>query len=248
MAHDVSGKWVSRLHASLAVTLHRVGVVNVPVKVGPRAWATCWRTMARKTGAFGANESLSRRQRAVYAALCAARGWGQYGLRKSPNPLFWSKDTWTKVPGSGRVVELHPPGPWARTYPGYNGARYATIVVLERRSGQRHAFVNAHLVSAGHKVPAPWREQVRADSFAQLRELVHDLTDLGLVVWLLGDMNMPQPFPMGHRFTWVRGVGIDKLGVSLPAGVTLGDHSFDLARVPSDHKHGLVCRVHLTKG
>lgn len=229
------------------MSLHRVGMVNVPVKVGPRSWVRCWRILSRRTAVFGVNESLSRRQRAVYAALCVRRGWGQYGLRNSPNPIFYKRETWTKVRGTGRVVQLHPEGPWARVYPGYNGARYATIVVLERRSGQRHAFVNTHLVSAGHKVPAPWREQVRADSLTQLRDLVDDLTDLGLVVWLLGDMNVPKPFPMDHRFQWVRGVGIDKVGVSLPDGVTLGDHGFDLVPAPTDHKHGLTCRVHLTK-
>lgn len=227
--------------------LHRVGTVNVPVKVGLKSWVRCWRIMSRKTGAFGVNESLSRRQRAVYAALCVRRGWGQYGLRNSPNPIFYKRECWTKVPGTGRVVELHPAGPWERTYPGFNAARYATLVVLERVSGQQHAFVNAHLVPAGSKVPAPWREQVRADSLAQLRELVDDLADLGLVVWLLGDMNLPQPFPMGDRFQWVRGVGIDKVGVSLPDGITLGDHGFDLVRVPSDHPNAVVCRVHLTK-
>lgn len=227
--------------------LHRVGTVNVPVKVGPRAWTRCWRIMSRKTGAFGVNESLSRRQRAVYAALCVRRGWGQYGLRNSPNPIFYKRECWNKVPGTGRVVELHPAGPWERTYPGYNAARYATLVVLERRSGQRHAFVATHLVSAGSKVPAPWREQVRADSLAQLRELVDDLTDLGLVVWLLGDMNLGPAFDMGDRFQWVRGLGIDKVGVSLPGGITLGDHGFDLVRVPSDHPNAVVCRVHLTK-
>lgn len=232
------------------MTLHRLGVINVPVKVGARSWAKCWTVMANHTSVFGINESLSRRQRAVYAARCLRRGWGQYGLRNSPNPIFWDRDVWTKVKGSGRIVKLHGPGPWAHSWPGYNGSRYATVIVLQRRSGQQHAIINTHLVPNGHKVPAVWREQVRGDSFKQLAELVDDLTTFGLVVWLLGDMNVTTPFDMGDRFRWIRGKGIDKLGVSLPDHIRITDAGFELIALPehvTDHKHGLTARVHLEK-
>lgn len=229
------------------MTLHRLGVINVPVKVGPRAWLRCWRVMAGKTALFGVNESLSRRQRLVYAAAMRQRRWGQYALWTSPNPIFFAKETWTKVEGSGRVVKLHDAGPWAGRWPGYSAARYATVCVFERNDGTQHAVVNAHLVPDGSKVEPRWRSKVRDSSFVQLRDLVDGLTDLGCITWLLGDMNVYPEFQMGDRFHWVRGHGIDKLGVSLPDGVTLGDGGWELINAPTDHQHGLVARVHIIK-
>ena len=43
------------------MSLHRLGIINVPVKVGPRAWLRCWQIMAGKTALFGVNESLSQK-------------------------------------------------------------------------------------------------------------------------------------------------------------------------------------------
>lgn len=230
------------------MTLHRVGVINVPIKVGPRKWAACWRIMARRTGVFGVNESLSRRQRLVYAALTTSRHWGQYGLWASPNPIFWNRETWRKVPGSGAVIKLHDAGPWAHDFPGYNASRYATVVTLERRRSKiQHTIICTHLVSDGAKNPRPWRIQVRETSTSQLRNLVDGFTDNGNVVWLFGDMNIKAPFPMGRRFHWVRGVGIDKVGVAVPRGYHEPRGTFTLPPAPTDHKHGLVAHVELTK-
>lgn len=226
----------------------RPGVINIPHKVGPAAWLKCWLIMARRTGFFGVNESLSRRQRAVYLAAATARGWGQYGIRSSPNPIFYRRKQWKRDVGS-HVVKLHDAGTdgRARLYPGFNSARYATVVCLvRRRTKQRHVVINAHLIPQ-QKVDADWRDNVRASSFAMIAALVRDYTDNGAVVWVMGDMNYYPTFPLGRRFHWLRGEGIDKLGVSLPAGMTLGEVDVRIVPAPTDHQHGVVAEVQLLR-
>ena len=223
-----------------------MALVNVPVKVGARAWRRCWLVMARRSSVLVVNESLSRRQRAVYLALALARGWGQYGTRTSPNPIFYSRRVWRFA--AGRVHQLHGTGPWFEQWPGYNGARDVTILIADhRRSGLRCAILGTHLVSEGSKVPDGWRDLVRTTSKDTLRTLVQGLMADGCVVLLAGDMNIRDPFPLGPGFTWVRGDGIDKVGVGVPPGVELGHTAWRLVAAPTDHKHGVTARVTLNR-
>lgn len=226
------------------MTTIRVGLVNVPVKVGAAAWLACWTILSARCSVLVVNESLSRRQRRVYRAAALARGWGQYGLRSSPNPIFFSRLRWAFL--AGRVVPLHEEGPWAKRWPGYNAARFVTVLaLLHRRSGERHVILGTHLVSNGDKNPVAWRAEKREESLALLRILVQGYLADGCVVWLLGDMNLQEPFDLGPGFRWVRGQGIDKIGLGLPPGLKVDGAAWRLVAAPTDHKHGVTARVRL---
>lgn len=223
----------------------RFGLINIPIKKGARAWLRCWVIMALRCSVLVVNESLSPRQRRVYRAAARARGWGQFGLQAGPNPVFFSRLKWRKLAGS--VVELHGPGPWVEQWPGYNSGREVTVAALQhRRSGLRLVMLGTHLVSDGDKNPVDWRAQVRETSKTTLEQLVQGFRDDGSIVVLAGDMNIRAPFPLGPRFQWIRGEGIDKVGVALPAGVDLEHSGWRLVTAPTDHKHGVIARLTLT--
>lgn len=231
------------------MTAHRVGIINTPVKVGRESWAICWGVMADTTSLFGQNEILTRKQKQLNANLCHERGWGARGLWASPNPIYWDRDKWERIDGGSAVVKLHGPGPlpWRAIWPGYNSARSANVVALEWLADQsHHAVINVHLVSAGRKVAPRWRTRVRGSSLEQLADLVAKCTDAGYITWVIGDTNIPTAFHL-PGLTWVRGVGIDKIGVAVPDGVDLAKTDWRAVQAPTDHGHGIVARVELNK-
>lgn len=227
----------------------RVGVINVPRKVGPVNWSRCWKTMADRTSVFGVNETLSPAVKALYLTLAAARGYGSFGVRRSPNPIFYRKSRWRRV--HGHVYKLHGPsqGQLGFKYPGFNAARYMTLTILHQRrkpDALKHVFINVHWVPNA-KVDPVWAADARKTSIEKAREVVDQYVRAGYAVWLMGDTNIGGEFDLGPRFHWLRGRGIDKVGVALPPHVHVGSVDVRLTPAPTDHKHGVVAKVTLQR-
>lgn len=230
------------------IARYRPGVINVPSSVGRSAWRECWTLMRRRTSVFGVNETFLRSAKVLYLALALATGWGQYGTRQGPNPLFWRRRRWAFV--SGRRVTLHGFGPLHDRWPGYNDARYMTVVVLrDRRDGQEHAFLVTHWVPEfpAHKLDIAWRDRMRERCIRLVSAELRDQVAAGRPAWFMGDTNMGGPIALDvPRFHWVRGLGIDKLGVALPAGIRWYGGESVLVPAPTDHHHGVAALVHLS--
>lgn len=221
-------------------TTMRVAVVNVPVKVREQAWLACFylATSATPLGAFGINENLAPAQRRVYKQAAKALGYGRFGLH-SPNPVFWDKARWRLLEGS--VHQLHPPGSstLARRWPGYNAARSATVVVLEDRDTREQVtIVCTHWAPQGKKVPSLWGAWARQQAKQQIRGVVRTHLRADRPVWVIGDLNVHGLVDMAmRRFQWLRGEGVDKVGVALPRGTQLEHSSVATVPAPTDHKH-----------
>lgn len=226
-----------------------VGVINIPTSVGARAWQACFLAIAGHAAVFGINEVFTRRAKALFLVLAKGRGFRQYGARKGPNPVFWKWRRYAKV--SGRVIRLHERLGRYAEWPGFNDARYVTEVILRRR-GRAHrdapelVILCTHLVAEGAKVDPADRAAARRTSLAIIRSLIVEHQDAGRVVILIGDLNMHERINLAiRRFTWVRGDGVDKVGIALPAGYELDDDhtGFDLIPAQTDHKHAVAARI-----
>lgn len=220
------------------------GVINIPVKVGARAWRRCFGLMARSCGIFGVNECLSQNQRALYIKLVRRLGLGQYGVRISPNPIFWDKTKYRFV--SGRQIRLHGAGDSAkaRRWPGFNAARYTTEVVLEViATGQEIVVFNTHWAPDGKKVPRWWLIRARRASKKALNSRIAYHTAQGRDTLVMGDFNVFRPFILGV-VRWLRGKGVDKIGIAL-SRMRLVRYRVRLIPAPTDHKHGIVVRIRL---
>lgn len=220
-----------------------VGVINVPTSVGARAWRACFLAIAARCAIFGINEVFTRRAKTLFLALAKARGFRQYGARKSPNPVFWKWRRYAKV--SGRIIRLHDRLSRYAEWPGFNDARYVTEVILRRRGRRRRhlpqiVILCTHLVAEGTKVDPADREAARRTSLATLRALIVEHQDAGRIVVLIGDLNVHDRINLAIRgFTWIRPLGVDKVGIAVPDGYELTDADFDLFPAKTDHKHGV---------
>jgi hypothetical protein len=220
----------------------RAATINIPIKVGEKAWEECFRETAARAPYFGVNECLSREQRALYDHLADELGLGHYGLF-GPNPVFWDQKKYRRI--AGRQYQLHK-GRKSK-YAGYNAARYATVVVLEdRETGEQVTVVNAHLVPRGAKVPARWRARVRAQSLVKLTWIVQRHVRAGRAVVVMGDTNMDRP-PKIPGVRWIAGgtSGVDKIGVALPKRWKVANVHASEYDAPTDHKHGRVAQADL---
>jgi hypothetical protein len=208
-----------------------VALINVPVKVGAASWEACFR-LAAKSPIFGLNESSTRRQRELYAALSEKIGFSHSGLRNCTNPIFWDADRFTKL--FSEVHEIHPAGtgPLADKYPGFNAARTINEVVLADSAGHEFAVLCTHFVPNGVKVNSAWRDKVRKESKRALRKLAQEHREAGRKVVVMGDMNMYEPFRLGKGIRWYRKFGIDKIGGT-------GKGSAKTFKAPTDHKRGV---------
>jgi len=215
--------------------------INIPIKVGATNWAWCWLGAYSYGAIFGVNESLTKKQRDVYADRMAGspQPVAQFGLRQTPNPVFWRKERFQRI--YGKIHKLHKAGtgPLAKKYPGYNAARYVTEVVLRQRvDGREFAVLNTHLVPNGPKVDKTWRKKARRKSKRDLRQLVRKHKKAGRGVIVMGDMNLYKPFKMPPGFKWIRKFGIDKIGSTVPGNASL-------FAAPTDHKHGVKATLRL---
>ncbi|WP_051486252.1 hypothetical protein [Nocardioides sp. J54] len=226
----------------------RLAVTNIPRKVGEKNWRTCFELMADRADIFGANEIGSAKAKAVMLKLTRDHKLRQYGTRGGPNPIFYNPRLYRRR--SARHIRLHGAGTGARArrYPGFNDARYLTELVLRPRSGGPDvAVLNTHLVPNGAKVPVLWRRAVRKASLIEIRSIVREHRKAGRIVVLLGDTNLKRPFFVVRGWRWLRGTGIDKLGV-----LTTDDRQITKAEAstypaPTDHKRGVRARVTFTR-
>lgn len=219
----------------------KFGTINIPVKVGHAAWEECWEKTARKVDLFGVQESFRRRQRKTWRRLCKKHGWGSQGIAGGPNPVFWDKQVWTKV--SGNVSQIHGPS-GRKDHPGFNAARYETTVVLRHNEFEFEATViNVHWASKAW-VPKWFIVMARIAGKKSVREKVRKHTALGRPVIFMGDTNIYKKINL-DSIQWVRGVGIDKLGIAVPAGWLIENLSLQPFPAPTDHKRGFKGEVQL---
>lgn len=232
--------------AALVVTLLRVATINIPAKVGAKAWETCWRDAADRADVFGVNESGTRRQRRLYRRLARRHGWSYWGLWRGPNPVFWNSDVWRLERGS-RMRRLHYRLRWWPRWPGYNSARWATVVRLRhRRTGEPITIVCTHLVPRGQKVHPVSRRRARAKSQRRLNQIIGHELGRGRTVIPLGDVNADPPPELRH-VVWIAD-GIDQIGVAHPRGVDVEtDHPAARFRAPTDHRHGVAATIHIER-
>lgn len=229
------------------MTRLRLGTINVPTKVGPRAWRTCWMKTADRADIFGINEVGARMAKRTYLHLANQHGYDQFGTRITTNPIYWNAGKYRRV--SARQYRLHEgaTGRLARRYPGFNAARYVTEVVLEQvAGGPEIAVLNVHMVAPGRKVNPIWRARMRAQSKRILRQLIAKHQAAGRIVVLLGDTNLRLPFWVCRGWRWLKGRGVDKVGILVPAGIAV-TADVDIFDAPTDHKHGVAVDVDLTR-
>lgn len=238
----------------VVATLHLlVAVMNIPTKMGARAWAIDFDKLADRADVFGINEAGSVRAKRLYRRLAQARGYSSWGLWRGPNPIFW--DTRLYRLHSARQVRLHRRGRGrlARRFPGFNGARFVTVVTLVHlATGRRITFLNWHFVAPGWKVRDAWRARMRRRSIATVRAIVESTLDHGCTAVGFGDTNLREPFEVVDGWVWLRGEGVDKLGVAVPDGVDLDAYAAGESVIAfpalTDHKHGVSAAIPLKIG
>ena len=229
------------------MTRLRIGTINVPTKVGSEDWETCFRRMAWRADIFGINEAGSPRAKALYNRVKDEEGFSQFGLFRGSNPVFWQVGKYRLVHGKSHRIHGAARGRLARKYPGFNGERTLTEVVLAQRDGGPEiADLHAHWVAPGWKVNPLWRRRMRARSKALLRELAREHHAAGRIVLVTGDLNLKAPFWVVRGFRWLKGRGVDKIGILAPDGITV-TADVDVFPAPTDHKHGVAVDVDLTR-
>lgn len=221
-----------------------VATINIPTKVGPGAWTACLLRAINEGDVVVANEILTASQKAVLTDVAKKQGYAQYGIRQCPNPIFWDDDKFDLV--AGRVTTIHGEGPWASRWPGYNAKRTQNTVVLRPRSmeaddSRDFCVIGLHWVSSGKKVPSLWRAAMRVKSRLLLTKTLWACRRKGMVAVVAGDTNIVSPFKVRvPGFRWVRGKGLDKIGLLLPRKFYRGISRFHLFIAPTDHKHGVA--------
>lgn len=222
----------------------RVALMNIPTKVGAKAWSRCFQLLVRHGDVFGINEAGSPRAKRLYRDLARAHGYGQFGLNEGPNPIFWNRNVYRFV--SGHQIKIHGRGKGrlARRWPGFNGARFMTVVTLSHiPSGQLVTFLNWHLVAPGWKVRPRWRSRMRVKSAVLIKRQVTYHRNQGRVVVGLGDANRDAWTVSGAR--WLHMDGPDLMLLGLPSGFHLDKADTDAFPAPTDHKHGKSADIHL---
>lgn len=238
----------------LSVTLHLlVAMMNIPTKVGRSAWAENFDKLADRADIFGINEAGSWRAKRLYKRLAIQRGYGFFGLFIGPNPVFWDRRLYRQF--SATQVRLHGRGKGrlAVRFPGFNGPRYVTVVVLEHiATGRKITVLCWHFVAPGWKVLAGWRTRMRRRSIARVSGIVRHHLDAGRIVLGIGDTNLQHAFELVDEWLWLRGDGVDKVGVAVPDGVRIDGYAARQSVVTfparTDHKHGISAAIPLKIG
>lgn len=225
--------------------------INIPSSVGKNAWEKCFALGMQYGDIVGINEAFHPVAKDLYLEMAAEKGYGQYGLRQGGNPIFWDQLLYRFI--SGRVRRIHGTGPMYRSWPGFNDARFMTIVVLRpfgmgSDDSRDITVINTHWVPNGNKVPEDWREKMRQRSIRKLTRVVRRHQQRGRVVVVLGDLNMHSAFHIHPSFTWVRGEGVDKIGYAVPDWFIQGGSDFREFKAPTDHRHGVAARLRWRAG
>lgn len=235
--------------------LLRVAFMNIPTKVGWRAWRANFRALDERGQVFGINEAGARRAKALYAVLAKRRRLGYFGLWIGPNPIFWDRRRYRLH--SAAQVKLHGRAPGWRSlrWPGFNAARYVTVVVLEPLDGgPLETYLNWHWVAPGPKVDEKWRARMREISDRKVTEIIEHHRAAGRIVVGFGDINLRDAPDLGGHVIWLREQGVDVLCIALPDGVQLATTvararaQVDVFEADTDHKHGVSADIPLEIG
>lgn len=218
------------------------GSINIPTSAGPRNATKAWNIIASETSVFGTQEALYPHIKGLELLAMRRAGWKQYGLYRSPNPIFWDPEVWQFVDGG--VTRLHGRGPNFRRYPGFNASRKNTWVTLHHRETDHVVtFINVHWVPQGPKVPESFRQFARARSLGTTTRQVNRFRDEGHHVVVFGDTNIPDKIFLGPRPVWLKRTGVDKM-VFFLGGVDGEVHTrIKMVPAPVDHKDGIVGMV-----
>lgn len=216
--------------------------MNIPTQVGVLNWGRAFRRMFKRPGGnIGmAQEVFTPKAKKLARRMAKRRGWGSYGVANSPNPIFYDKKVWEKV--DGFITRIHGRLSKADDFPGFNGARFVTVLVLRNKvTGRIETFMNTHLVPEGRKVAALDRIRARRKSKKVIAEIAREQVKLGRTVWIGGDTNWAKNFRLNiPGFRWIRKKGIDKGGVAPGKGLRVIRQSWDAFHAPEvDHKHGI---------
>lgn len=230
-----------------------VACMNIPTKVGPAKWRTCFNKLAAAGDVISINEAGSLKAKRLYNRLKNQHHMSQFGLFRGPNPIFWDVRKFAKV--SAKQIRLHArgTGALARRFPGFNGARFMTVVVLQpldaegHRLGPEVAFLNWHFVAPGPKVPAAWRARKRRQSEAKVRAERAKHIAAGRIVVGNGDAN-EDAFDLADADWWIHDDGPDLMFVAVPAGVEVTHVLPGLIPAPTDHKRGKRADLTFTIG
>lgn len=226
-----------------------IGMINVPTKMGTRGYEECYERTSARCDIFGMNEVFARFAKRTVIQESRQHGNAQWGTGRGPNPLFWDETKYRKRWASQHL--LHGRGPRYAQYPGFNERRKATVVVLEDlmdTSNPDTTVINTHLLAlASRKIGMVWGRRARKRSLRLIRDIVREHLEAGRIVILMGDMNMRLPFWVNRRFTWVRGRGIDKIGIAVPKGYRVVKKEFSLFAAPTDHQHGVEADIWIEK-
>lgn len=232
--------------------MEQVGIINVPTKVGESNWRACFIRADNFSEIFGINEAISRDAKRFYASIARKTYHGFFGLAKSPNPVFWDRNLYKRIRGEVHILHTRGGSTLAKRYPGFNDARYVTEVELQDRQGYVPNIVVlcTHWVPEGKKVPEVWRKWARNEAKRKVRAIARRNLRQGKTVWFIGDTNIGEAFDFGIRgatFEWLRGDGIDKIGVWTPKGTRVNRSHARVYPAPTDHKHGVAGRAFLTR-
>lgn len=216
-----------------------VGSINIPNKVGEDNISECWERTASRSTVFGTQECFSRRQRRIYRRKMRNYSWGSRGMGASPNPIFWDKEVWEYV--SHRVILLHDES-GRKDHPGFNAERYMTEVVLRHSAtGVEVAFLNTHW-TAPFWVSRVFLVRARRAAKSKARKRIKAHLAAGRPVVFMGDTNIGRKIKLAS-VRWLRGKGIDKLGIALPKGWVMNIASAHTFKAPTDHGHGVEARA-----
>ncbi len=224
----------------------RIAVINIPTQVGPTAWKECWDAAADRAPIVGVNEQFTRRARRAMRRRAKKRGYGQYGAKQTPNPIYFDKAKYALVYGKVHRIHGGATGHLARLYPGFNAGRDLTEAVLAPLTNNlpEVAVLCSHWVPDGRRVDPEWRKQKRRESKALVAKLTAQHLAAGRIVYFIGDTNIYGRIRIaGLRF--LRKVGIDKIAVGVPAGMVILRAKARTFPAPTDHEHGVVANVRL---
>lgn len=212
-----------------------IGSINIPSKVGRDDWVACWEKTAERTTVFGSQECFTPGQRRAYRRMCRKHKWKVRGMGASPNPVFWDEDVWEYV--SHRVILLHNES-GRKTNPGFNAERYMTEVVLRHKKlGVELAVLNTHWVAPFH-VSRLFLTKSRRASKKKARQRIRVHKAAGRIVVFMGDTNIGRKISLAG-IKWIRGKGIDKIGIAVPKGWTIDMAAHVIFKAPTDHGHGV---------